>query len=77
MSSIYERCFVYSPTQKDDILKIESKDRVDKFKLGTVVVNGVSKNYTEIVTDMSKAKYPDATLVIKGDIRRIKFTSPS
>lgn len=76
MASIYERCFVYSPTQKDELVRIESKDRVDKFKLGTVIVNGVAKNYTEIVTDMSKVKYPDATLVIKGDIRRIKFTSP-
>ena len=76
MNNIYERYFVYSPTQQEDILKIESSSSINKYKFGTVVVNGVNKIYTEIVTDMSKAKYKDAVLVTKGDIRRIKFTEP-
>lgn len=79
--SIYERCFVYSRTQADDILKVETKNNIPtarkKFKLGRVVVNGVQKDYTEIVTSMDRARYPDAILVAKGDIRNMKFTEPT
>ena len=76
-TSIYERCFVYSPTQRDELLKLSATGSVNKFKLGTVVVNGISKNYTEIVTNMSKCRYSDAMLVAKGDIRKMSFTEHS
>lgn len=74
--SIYERCFVYSPTQKDDLIKSRQINSTNKIKLGTVIVNGVPKDYTDMITDMSKSRYSDAILVAKGDIRRMKFTEP-
>jgi len=77
VKSIYERCFVFSRLQKQELLNTEKNIAIGKFKLGTVVVNGVSKEYTEMVTDFSKARYGDAVLVAKGDIRKMSFTEPS
>ena len=80
INSIYERYFVYSPTQAEELTRTENIGRVDprrKFKLGTVVVNGVAREYTEIVTSLARARYADAKLVAKGDIRTIKFTEHS
>lgn len=77
VNSIYERCFVYSRTQADELINIEKANNITvkrKFKLGKVVVNGVSRDYTEIVTSLDKARYPDAVLVAKGDIKNMKFT---
>lgn len=75
-ASIYTRYFVYSKTQADERKKIESTISSSKFKLGKVVVNGVAKDYTDIVTDMSRCRYGDSTLVTKADIRTVKFTEP-
>ena len=43
---------------------------------GTVVVRGVPKRYTSIVADLNDTK-PDAIVVIKGDIRKIKYNPPT
>ena len=75
--SIYERCFVFSRTQKDELINTENGISNHKFKLGTVVVNGVSKEYTEMVTSLDRARFGDAVLVAKGDIRKMSFTEPS
>ena len=80
VNSIYERYFMYSPTQADELTKTENIDRVDprrKFKLGTVVVNGNARQYTEMVTSPTRARYADAKVVAKGDIRSMKFTEHS
>ena len=74
MPSLYERYFVYSAEQKDELIK--SLVVGTRPKLGTVIVNGVAKEYTDILIDMSKARFSDTTLVIKGDIRKLKFTKP-
>ena len=77
INSIYERCFVYSRTQAEELINTEKINNITakrRFKLGKVVVNGVQRDYTEIVTSMDKARYPDAVLVTKGDIRKLKFT---
>ena len=76
VASLYERCFVFSPTHADELLKLNSQVPGSKFKFGTVVVNGVSKDYTDIVVDMSRVRYPDSILLTRGDIRKIKFTDP-
>ena len=78
-SSIYERCFVYSRTQADEMINLSKSNSIanNKFKLGTVVVNGSNREYTEIVNSLDKARYPDAILVIKGDIRKLHFTEPN
>lgn len=75
-ASIYTRYFVFSQTQMQDKINIASSMSSKKPKLGKVVVNGVARDYTEMVTDMARCRYSDAVLVTKGDIRTIKFTEP-
>lgn len=70
--SLYMRFFVYSTEEK------ELRERIhgaNKKVTGTVIVNGVPKEYTSIVTDISNTK-SDAIVVISGDIRKIKYTPP-
>lgn len=44
---------------------------------GKVIVNGVPKVYTDILTTMDNAPFADAELLISGDIYKIKHTKPS
>lgn len=70
--SLYERYFVYSQDQKNELFNVLKSAK--RPKLGTVVVNGVAKEYTDIIVDMKKARFADTILVAKGDIRKMKFT---
>ena len=70
ISSMYQRYFVYSA--EEEALRIKIHGRTATF--GTVMVNGSPKRYTSIVADMSKAR-SDAIVVIKGDIRKLNYTS--
>ena len=73
---IYKRYFIYSREQQE--LKIAMDRKLGKnSKFGTVLVNGVPRRYTDVVTDTSKCKYADSIVVCSGDIRKIKFESPS
>lgn len=70
---IYSRYFIFSRTQLE-----EQKNIANKFgkiyKPKEVIVNGVSKIYTDIVLSKDSIRYTDAYVVIYGDIRTIKFT---
>jgi len=70
VTSMYQRYFVYSAEEESLRNKIHGRNAT----FGTVIVNGVPKRYTSILSDISKAK-PDAIVVIKGDIRKINYTS--
>jgi len=74
---IYDRCFIYSREQQETKTNIETSAGRSKPKFGSVIVKGVPKIYTDIITSMDKARYSDSILIIKGDIRTIKFTEPS
>lgn len=76
-NNIYERCFVFSREEMDKIVSLETSNGRPAPKLGTVIVNGVQKQYTSIVTSMDRARYSDSICLIKGDIRTIKYTQPS
>ena len=65
--SMYYRYFVYSA--EEEALKEKVHGRNAKF--GTVIVRGVPKRYTSILTDLKDSR-PDAIVVTKGDIRKIK-----
>ena len=65
--SMYYRYFVYSEQEATLFNKAHPTG-----ELGTVVVNGVAKKYTSIVLDTNNLK-SDATVVTKGDIRKIKY----
>ena len=69
--SLYYRYFVYSSEEE----ALRQKLYGQNVAFGTVVVRGVPKRYTSILTDLKDAK-PDAIVVIKGDIRKIKYTPP-
>lgn len=68
---MYYRYFVYSAEEEALRQKINGVNA----KFGTVIVKGVPKRYTSIVAAMQDAK-PDALVLIKGDIRKIKYTPP-
>ena len=70
-SSMYFRYFVYSAEEESLKIKVHG----DNATFGTVSVRGVPKRYTSIVRDPSESK-PDAIVLIKGDIRTIKYTPP-
>lgn len=70
---IYYRYFVFSRTQMEVL-----KDRYERLgkdiEFGKVIVGGIKKEYTDILLDMSQAKYSDSIKVAEGDIRRIIYT---
>ena len=63
MSIMYNRYFVYSAEEE----AIKQQVHGPNAKFGTVIVNGIPKRYTSIVTDMKNAK-SDAIIVTKGNI---------
>ena len=70
-NGMYYRYFVYSAEEETLRIKIHGENA----DFGTVSVSGVPKRYTSIVSSMDNAK-PDAIIVHKGDIRKIKYTVP-
>ena len=71
----YMRYFIYSTEQMK--LKRQMEKRLGRdLALGTVIVNGERKFFTEMVEDLSNVRYSDAILVIYADIREIKYTNP-
>ena len=71
MQSIYYRYFIYSAEEE----ALRQKVYGNNATFGTVMTFGVPKRYTSIVTNLDNIK-SDAIVVAKGDIRRIKYTSP-
>ena len=71
VSSMYYRYFVYSSEEES----LKQKVHGNNATFGTVFVRGVPKRYTSIVRHPSESK-PDAIILIKGDIRKIKYTPP-
>ena len=70
------RIFVYS-AQQAKALKDIHETNGKRYHLGTVIINGAERKYTAIVRDMSEVQYSDARKLIEGDLRLIKYTSPS
>jgi hypothetical protein len=71
--NLYTRTFVFSRAQRDEIFEIEKKAGNRTPKLGQVIVNGVPHQYTEILPPGRDSRYSDARILIKGDMRKIKF----
>ena len=71
----YMRYFIYSTEQMK--LKRQMEKRLGRdLVLGTVIVNGERKFFTEMVEDLANVRYSDATVVLHADIREIKYTNP-
>ena len=71
IQSMYHRYFVYSAEEES----LRTQLYGPNVSFGTVMVRGVPKKYTSIVTDMANSK-ADAIVVAQGDIRRIRYTPP-
>ena len=72
VNSMYLRYFMYSAEEEALVQKVHGND----VQFGTVSVNGVAKRYTSIVRDPVQSK-SDAVVVSKGDIRKIRYTTPN
>ena len=70
--SLFYRYFIYSAEEEAMRKQIHGESA----SFGVVIVNGVQKKYTSIVTDPKKSK-PDAIVVAKGNIHKIKYVPPS
>lgn len=71
------RVFIFSQTQHDQIIKLETQLNGVKPTFGQVIVNGTPKVYTAIVKSRSNLRYPDSKILIDGDITTIKYTKSS
>lgn len=72
MQDIYYRYFVFSRTQLEDIKKREEK--LGRYAtIGKVIVDGIAKEYTDIILNMESAKYADSIIITEGDIRKITY----
>lgn len=72
VKSMYNRIFVYSATEEERRMRVHGKNA----SFGTVICKGVPKRYTSIVTSTNDLP-TDALVLIKGDIRKIKYTPPN
>lgn len=70
--SMYYRYFIYSAEEE----ALKQKIHGNNADFGTVIVHGVPKRYTSIVSDLNNTK-SDSLIICKGDIRKIKYTPPS
>lgn len=71
----YFRYFMYSQNQAK--LKREIAEKLGRrLELGTVIVKGEQKLFTEIVINPDNIRYSDAQIVASGDIRTMKYTNP-
>lgn len=66
--------FLFSRDQMEFMKKMEAT-RGKRFKIGTVIVNGVRKVYTEM-SNNSSSRYADAQIVAYGDITKMRYTPP-
>lgn len=64
--------FIFSLTQFKIRKDVEAR-LGREYKPGEVLVNGIYKQYTEIVNDPKEARFPDAVIIASGDIRFIKY----
>ena len=66
------RYFVFSRTQLEDIKRREEK--LGRYAtIGKVIVDGIAKEYTDIILNMESAKYADSIIITEGDIRKITY----
>lgn len=67
--SMYQRVFVYSAKEAERLREVHGPN----IKLGTVSVRGVLKEYTSMILDVNSMP-SDGIVILKGDIRRVKYT---
>lgn len=66
--------FIYSKEEME-LMKNIAKKRGKNLTLGTVIVNGLPKTYTNIVLNPSDSRFTDAIIVTSGILGDIKYNS--
>lgn len=66
--------FLFSREQMEFMKNMEAVQG-KRFRTGTVIVNGIRKQFTEL-SSSGVSRYSDAKIVAQGDISRIKYTPP-
>lgn len=77
--SIFKRYFIYSKSEEERLRKVSESisGTTTGYQLGICYTsNGVAKNYTSIVNDLSQVSVTDAEVVMEGDIRKISHKLP-
>lgn len=72
-NDLYYRYFVFSRDQREDIIR-RGDQRGQKILIGKVIINGVAKEYTDVLIKAEETMYADAIVVAKGDIRKMQYT---
>lgn len=71
-----EKTFIFSRSALSEKQALAAK--VDKkYVVGTVIVNGKSRPYTELLPVGRKSRFEDAQDVITGQLNKIKYTPES
>lgn len=73
--SIFNRIWVYSPSEATRLKDTNKGVSSTNIKLGTVVTEGgIAKPYTSIVRNISQIGESDAIIVATGDMRKVHYT---
>ena len=68
--------FIYSKYQHD--MRIEVDKKINKvFSPGKVLVKGTWVPYTTLTNNPDTVNFPDAKIVIEGNINEIKYQEPT
>ena len=68
--------FIYSKEQFRERTEVEAR-LGRKFHVGTVIVRGQHKNYTQLVSNLDSIRYSDYKIVEKtNDLKSVKYNKP-
>lgn len=75
--NINKRYFIFSKTQMQNTINLQKQRGGISPVFGEVIVNGIPKIYTDIVTSPDNVRYPDSKILLAEDIRIAKYTKPN
>ena len=76
-TDLYHRVFIFSQQQMDLKIELGKKKDGKAPKIGTVIVNGTSKMYTDILRSADEIRFSDSIVLLSEDIRKVKFKEGS
>lgn len=70
-----KKYFIFSKQQLDERAANVSKFG-GKFQVGTVIIGGVERKYTEIANSMNDLRYSDSIMVAHVELDRVRYKEP-
>ena len=71
-----DKYFLFSASYMEKRKEIEAKMGIE-FVVGTVVVNGIRKEFTNLQNTDKLFGYNDVRVIASGDISKMKYTVPT